>query len=237
MPNALRIHTSTIADGNMDFRFGERTEVEEHRKKFFKKCGLQYEDAVVMQVEHEDTIKDVGYKIKDLGYLEPKTETCEALVTNQKDVPLMLLTADCYPCAIYDTMHEAVALLHLGWKSTGLKLVENVVAHMQRVYSSVPAELEVHFGPGIAKESYVAESPSQINEEAWRPYLYDAYDKAGMHVDVLGYNLAQCVASGILPGNIQINGADTYLSLDYFSHYQAIRTGGKQGRFATVVVL
>jgi copper oxidase (laccase) domain-containing protein len=261
----MRIFTSTTTDGNMDFRFGERGEVEENRKKFFEKCGLPAGAlVVVLQVTHGERIIRVSLEqdaytperlvrldwseheeifSKKLSVLEgvyascEEAVVCEALVTSQPGVPLMLLTADCYPCVIYDPVRQVVALLHLGWKPTGLRLVEKVVAHMQKEYGSVPQDLEVHFGPGIAKESYVAESPSQIHDPAWQPYLFDAHDRAGMHVDILGYARAQCVVSGVLSSNIHESGIDTYGSLDYFSHYRATRTGAKNGRFATVVVL
>lgn len=231
----MQIFTSTTHDGNMDFRFGEREEVENNRKKFLEKCGLVAGNVAVMRVEHLDKINDIAVA---------GTYVSEALVTYEKGLPLMLLTADCYPCVIYDPVHEVVALLHLGWRPTGLLLVEKVIAHMQQNYSSRAEDIEVHFGPGISKESYVAESPSQITDPAWQPYLYDVKKegeikkmKTEMHVDILGYALAQCKKSGIMSGKIYTSGIDTYTSIDYFSHYRATRDGVVNGRFATVVAL
>jgi copper oxidase (laccase) domain-containing protein len=42
---------------------------------------------------------------------------------------------------------------------------------------------------------------------------------------------------GVQPEKVHVDGTNTYTSPNYFSHYRAARTGEREGRFATVVVL
>jgi copper oxidase (laccase) domain-containing protein len=257
----MHIYTSTTADGNLAFKYGERAEVDANRKRFFEKNNIDSSQVVSMQCEHGEAIVDIDRDLngglretpisKVLGspapgrpdclfevFLTGNTIACEALVTNRKDVSLFLLTADCYPLVLYDTTLGVVALAHMGWKPTALHLAEKVVAHMQRVYGCEVRNITARFGPGISAHSYITPTPSQIHDAKWKGYISPAVGEPGMyHVDLLGFNIAALEAVGVPRGSIQALTIDTVTSLDYFSHYRSARTGEKEGRFATVVRL
>ena len=40
----------------------------------------------------------------------------DALVTDKKNIPIAVLTADCAPILIYDTNKEMIATIHAGWR-------------------------------------------------------------------------------------------------------------------------
>jgi copper oxidase (laccase) domain-containing protein len=42
----------------------------------------------------------------------------DALITAEKDIPLMILTADCVPILLYDPAVGAVGAVHAGWRGT-----------------------------------------------------------------------------------------------------------------------
>jgi polyphenol oxidase len=216
----------------MSYRYGERTDVDANRDAFFAKCSMSSGSTVTMHCKHADKIVEVSV------FYGEGSVPCEALVTNQKNVPLMLLTADCYPLVCYDTVAGVMALAHLGWKPTALHLARKVVEHMCRVYGSSSADIEAYFGPGIAASSYSTPTPAQVTDVEWQPYMWPADGQAGMyHVDLLGFNVASLQSSGVLPHNIHTSDIDTATSANCFSHYRAAKTGEVEGRFATVVVL
>jgi polyphenol oxidase len=230
----MHIFTSTIADGNMSYKCGERDVAGGNRAAFFAAHGIDPAHVVVMSCEHADKIVRVGGET-----FSGATEVvCEALITNEKNLALFLLTADCYPVVFYDPVHECIGLAHLGWKPTALHLAQKVVARMGAEFGTRAEDIEVYFGPGISAESYVTPTPAQLNNPEWANFMRPHATLPNMyHVDLLGFNTASLEFAGVLSGKIYISGIDTATNSDYFSHYRAAKNGEIEGRFATVVVM
>jgi polyphenol oxidase len=224
-----------MADGNMDFRFGEASVVLKNRELFLAKNLLDASRCVAMRVVHGDEILVVTSA--DLGkgmHNESSALVCDALITQEKNIGLFLLTADCMPCVFFDPVHGVLGLAHLGWKGVALGLATKVIAQMKECYSTESAQLQVHVGPSIAASSYITESPAQAADPLWKPFLRPA-EKGGMHVDLFGYVNAALIAVGVAAANIMHPSADTAATGEYFSHYRARKTGETEGRIATVV--
>lgn len=229
--------TSTKEDENMSFLHGEIDDVIKNRKSFLQTCGLSLEDCVVMSVEHSDTIMIVTKKDRGRGTLSRENLlTAEALVTDEKNVILFLLTADCFPVAFFDPAQDVIALAHLGWKPTHIKLAQKIINVLVMKYKSDPKDIIVSFGPGIQKESYVLKEIAQMNSPEWKPYIQKQED-GSVSIDLVGYNNEQLLASGIIKENIETTKIDTATSEKYFSHYREVRTGEKTGRFATILTM
>lgn len=226
----LLYETSTIGDRNLSLKWGEREEVLVHRDAFLSKFGSAKEECVSMEVEHADRITEVH--AADRG----KVIQTEAFITQEKGVILFLLTADCFPVAFYDPEKQVVALAHLGWKPTNMRLAAKVVEELKRVYGSQAHDIHVAVGPGIHKESYVFENPEQKELAGWADFLTELPD-GRTQIDLVGHIQNQLTESGVPLENIAIRPVDTATSGDYFSHYRAVRTGEPEGRFATVLGL
>ena len=52
----------------------------------------------------------------DNNYKLTKKPKADAVITNQKNLPIAVLTADCVPILIYDNKKRIVAAIHAGWK-------------------------------------------------------------------------------------------------------------------------
>jgi copper oxidase (laccase) domain-containing protein len=224
----VRICTSTIADGNMSYRWGAEHAVFEARNAFVSKhnFGTAY---IEMSVEHSNNIIDVSGQT-DFS----RKPSCDALVTATA-IPLFLLTADCLPIVVHDPLKNVMSLLHVGWRSAHERLPELVIAYLQSQYGSSVLDLEIYFGPGIAASSYIVPNPEQASDERWGQFVTKTQD--GFSVDVAGYAHAQCIASGVRSENITLSSIDTCTSTQYFSHYRASRTGEQEGRIATIAQL
>ena len=218
----------------MSFKWGEIEEVIRNRKTFLEKNGFHLEDCVVMQVEHGEKIVIVDSSSKNT--LTEFAISADALITKEKNLTLFLLTADCLPITLYDPKNEVIALAHLGWKPTDLKLIVKVIEELKNKFGSDPIELIAHIGPGIHKESYIFKNLTQKNSPEWLPFLEDI-PSGETKIDLVGYNRAQMLAAGLLEDNIFIDSADTAISDEYYSHYRSVRMGEKEGRFATVLTL
>ena len=66
-----------------------------------------------------------NYKIK-------KKIKADAAITNQKKLPLGILTADCVPILIYDNKAKMIAAIHAGWKGAYKGIVGKVIRFMKK---------------------------------------------------------------------------------------------------------
>ena len=52
---------------------------------------------------------------------------CDAVVTNLKNYPIGILTADCAPLILYDPKVNMISAIHAGWKGAFKGIVEKVI--------------------------------------------------------------------------------------------------------------
>lgn len=217
-------------DGNLSLRLDTEENVIPRREEFLSKHNVSSKDCVFMQTEHGDKITHVSTSNKGEAIFT------EALITQDRGVVLFLLTGDCLPIAFYDPIKEVIALAHLGWKPTDMRLVLKVVQELSDMYQSDPKDIKVFIGPGIHKESYVLTELLQNERETWTGFL-TSLPTGETQVDLIGYNQKQLRESGVLAENIYVNPVDTAIDTEYFSHYRSVRTGEPEGRFATILGL
>ena len=75
----------------------------------------------------------------------------DALITNKKNTPLVIKTADCIPILIYDKKNKVVALVHSGWKGTLNNIVIDTLNKMIEIYHSKKEDISVYLYPSIRK--------------------------------------------------------------------------------------
>jgi YfiH family protein len=232
----LAYAASVKADGNMDFRWGKAAEVLKNRTAFLEKFRLAPENSIVMEVEHKEKILVVGHD-DTTGIKTQKNITyAEAFITKEKNLALLLMTADCLPVAFYDPIQEVIALAHLGWKPTNRNLISKVIAKMTLGFHSHPKDIHVSIGPAIHKDSYIFEEAVQKKMPEWAPFLEEIPD-GKIKIDLIGFNKEALLNSGIVKEHIFVDPNDTFVSNGYFSHYRSVRTGEPEGRFLTALAL
>ena len=77
----------------------------------------------------------------------------DALVTDRRNVPIAILTADCAPVLIYDENKEMIAAIHAGWKGAYKDIVKKVVRFMIKKGCS-PENITAAIGPCISNNNY-----------------------------------------------------------------------------------
>ncbi len=77
----------------------------------------------------------------------------DAIITNQKKIPIGILTADCAPILIYDNISKMIAAIHAGWKGAYKGIVSKVINFMikkgckrKNIYAAI--------GPCITQKNY-----------------------------------------------------------------------------------
>lgn len=210
---------SNTKGGNMSFQYGSKDEVIGNRKKFLDGLKIPVERTVFLELQHGTKIIEATASLGGTGFYSSETAIkADAMVTREKNLALVLLTADCIPAIIYDRASEVVGIAHLSRKNSGLKFSQILASFMKKEFKTNLQELKVFFGPAIQKKSYILPE---------YPQGYDLVEE----------NINQLLLKGVRKENVVVDVQDTAVSPNFFSHYRAIQSGEKEGRFATVVML
>ena len=89
---------------------------------------------------------DEKYKLK----IKPKVD---AIITNQKNLPIAVLTADCVPILICDNKKRMIAAIHAGWKGAYKGIIDRVIKFMLRKGCKLK-NITAVIGPSISVKSY-----------------------------------------------------------------------------------
>ena len=77
----------------------------------------------------------------------------DALITNKRDLPIAVLTADCAPILIHDENKKMIAAIHAGWKGAYKDIIKKVIKFMIKKGCS-PQSITAAIGPCISSNNY-----------------------------------------------------------------------------------
>ena len=77
----------------------------------------------------------------------------DAVITNQKNIPIGVLTADCVPILICDERKNLIAAIHAGWKGAYKDIIGKVIKFMVKKGSN-PRNITAAIGPAISVKNY-----------------------------------------------------------------------------------
>mgnify|MGYP001279994668 CR=1 FL=1 len=82
--------------------------------------------------------------------IRPKAD---AIITNQKKLPIAVLTADCVPILIYDNERKIIAAIHAGWRGAYKNIMGKVIKFMLKK-GCKPKNMIAVIGPSISVKNY-----------------------------------------------------------------------------------
>jgi hypothetical protein len=139
---------STLLIGNVGLSHAPDPEpVLASRRDFARTMGTDSEALTVVGAVHGADVARID---------EPRgvVQGVDALVTDQRDVPLFATYADCYPIVLWDPQRRCAALAHAGWRGTAAGVAVAAVRKMTDEYGSHPANILAGIGPGICGRCY-----------------------------------------------------------------------------------
>lgn len=107
------------------------------------------EDLVLSHQTHTDIVRRVYRSDRGTGLLAPPFPDCDALITNDPHVALVVFTADCTPILFHDPVTGAVGAAHAGWRGTASGIAKKTVAAMVAAYGCTPENIRAAIGPNI----------------------------------------------------------------------------------------
>jgi YfiH family protein len=235
------IHAVTTKDtglaynGSLALHTGEAEDkIIANRKEVAKALGL-HENVhfIVAHQTHSDNISVIGNReCRGWHSMEDAIADCDALITDQKDVVLTVLTADCVPVLLFDRDKKVVAAVHAGWKGTKANITRKTVKKMSEAFGSDPSDIVVLIAPSIGKCCY------EVGEDVARHFGDpETFEKIGSKymLDLPLINQKQLLDEGIEKENIDLSGQCTCCEVDTYFSYR--KEQGCSGRFMSMIGL
>ncbi len=129
------------------------------------------------------------------------TAEYDSFITNQKNVCLTVRVADCLPIYLVEPEARIIGLIHAGWRSTLLRIIDSTLEQMQVNFDVEISNLRAVIGPGLGPNCF------EISEELailFPPESVLSENNRRPKLDLTHVNLKQLLKSGVAPNNIAI---------------------------------
>ena len=219
--NQVKYYFSTTEDGNLSYLVDDlKQNVDKNRQTVANIMEYKNEDLVYMNQVHGNNVQIVDKN-------SPKIiENCDGIITKEKNLPLMVMVADCIPILFFDEIQGVIAAVHAGRNSTFLKIAQITANKMINELGCNVNNIKVIFGPSIHSCCY------EVSEELLNIVKTSFGEKycIGKNIDLQGINIMLLEEVGIR--HINVSNICTKCSHEpYFS----FRKNSKTGRFAGVI--
>ena len=157
---------------NLGFKTEDsRENIISNLKLLGESMGFDYRRLSLPDQVHETKVISVGEEDAGDGIVRPLTHKgVDAQITNVKNLPLIVYTADCVPILLFDPVKEVIGTVHAGWRGTVSGIAAKAVEKMTEVYGCTPSDIRAAIGPSIGPENYEVDE-NVIKEVVACPYL------------------------------------------------------------------
>lgn len=129
-----------------------RGDEEAHVAENFRILGTAigfHTDAVVLTRQiHTDIVRTVT-KADHITLDHHDYPACDALISNDPGVALVVFTADCTPILLYDPVTGAIGAAHAGWRGTAADIAGKTVEKMVAEFGCRPKDIRAAIGPNL----------------------------------------------------------------------------------------
>lgn len=163
----------------------------------------------------------------------------DALITDETELCLMVLVADCVPVLLLDPVRRAVGVAHAGWRGTVEDVAGATVRAMASHYGCRPSDLRVGLGPAAGPEGYEVDEPvlDAVSAAFGRRAAGLLRPTRPGHacLDLWAANRLQLEAAGVPPHHIEVAPVSTLVTTQRF--FSARVAAGPTGRFGAGIAL
>jgi YfiH family protein len=121
---------------------------------------------------------------------------CDGLVTAQRELKLIIRTADCAAVMIYHPEKKVIANLHVGWRGVQQKIIQEGINILRKEWAIQPDELLTAVSPFIQSCCY------EVGEEF---YKYFSNNLLIRREDKIFFDLKSCIYEQLLESGILMN--------------------------------
>jgi YfiH family protein len=216
--------------------------VAKNRKILCNTIGIDVDRLIVPRELHDNEIKEIEPSFFNLSKEEQLNfvSTCDALITNMREVCLAVSTADCVPILLYDKKLRIVAAVHAGWKGVVKKILPMTIELMQTKYNSNVEDIIAATGPCISVDLY------QVNQDVVNEFqsvfgkdemshILQTKENGTLFIDLKKAVLIQCKKANLLDENVEIHSGCTFQTGELY--FSARRDSVYSGRMLSGIFL
>ncbi|MDC1010936.1 peptidoglycan editing factor PgeF [Candidatus Pelagibacter sp.] len=198
-----------------------------------KKIDRSAKNIFLLQQVHSNKFIfiDDKYRLKT----KPKAD---AIITNQKNLPIAVLTADCVPILICDDKKNIIAAIHAGWKGAYKDIIKKVIKFMIKK-NCMLKNITAAIGPCIAVKNYEVKQDfkKKFLKKSKKNEIFFKKIKEKYYFNLNKYIYSQLKNLGVM--NIDIINKDTFNKKNnFFSARRSIsRKENDYGRNISIIMI
>ena len=162
----------------------------------------------------------------------------DGLITNVRNLPLGILTADCAPILILDIKKKIIAAIHAGWKGAYKNIVIKILKRLIKLGSQKKDIIAV-IGPCIGLRNYEVgkEFRDKFIKKNKKNLIFFKFKKRKIYFDLSKFICSQLISFGIL--KIDVINKDTFdTKNNFFSARRSLKKNEPDyGRNISVIML
>lgn len=206
---------------NLGLHVGDKPEaVEQNRRSLQQALNLRVSPLWLNQIHSTDIIRLVEPPQNDV------IATADASITQIRGLACVVMTADCLPLLLTDSIGSQVAAVHVGWRGLANGIIEKAVA----AFDCAAQELFAWTGPCIGAMAF--EVGAEVREQLGgdRQYFKRSQNMNKFYADLPG--LCRARLKGVGVGQVTSSNACTFSDIKRFYSY---RRDGECGRMASLI--
>ena len=171
-------------------------------------------------------------------YKNKKKPKADAIITNQRYLPIAVLTADCAPILIYDDKIKMIAAIHSGWKGAYKGIINNVIKFMIKKGCNLE-NITAVIGPSISLKNYEVKEDfkKKFIKKDKKNFIFFKNKKNKLYFDLTGFIYKSLKA--IKVKHIDVLNIDTFdIKNKFFSARRALKLKHNDyGRNISIIML
>lgn len=210
---------------NLSFNVGDdSSRVAENRRRFLGVLNVPFGRLAIPRQSHSKTVQRVAHP--------GEYSSCDALVTSEEEVYLVVSVADCIPLFMYDPKKNVIAAVHVGWRGSSSGVVKETLRVLRAEFVAAPEDLVVYLGPSARSCCY------EVGEDVaskFSPQFLRPKSPGKLMLDLTGVTKAELIESGVRRDQVEDDGRCTICTPGLFHSYR--RDGERSGRMMGVIGL
>lgn len=226
-----------LATMNMGSKTADNIEnVRQNYNLFCSAAGFQTDRVVLGNQTHSLNVRYVTDKDCGKGvFLQRDYDDVDALITDYKNIPLCIHTADCVPVSLIDTKKRVIGCAHCGWRGTYGGLAKITLEAMTDKFATNPVDIVATVGPCICQKCY------EVSEDLYNDFITRFGDNEnfvknnGYYINLPGLNKKILADAGVNEDKIFLSDICSCCNTDLLYSHRG--QGPKRGIFATFLQL
>ena len=127
----------------------KKNDVKKNLKIVRRKISKKSKEIFLVKQAHSNKFLFLSKNTK----VKNRSIAADAIITDKKDFPIAVLTADCVPILLFDKKRKMIAAIHAGWRGAFKGVISKVINFMLK-NGCDRNDITAAIGPSIAQKSY-----------------------------------------------------------------------------------